>query len=63
MLASQLKATCRERFGGLVGVPEAGRFLVDEVFRPGALLRWDELVAKATGGPLSARAFAADATN
>ena len=61
MLASQLKATCEERFGGLVGVREAGTFLVDEVFRPGALLRWDELVKKATGAPLNARAFAADA--
>ncbi|HEX2294040.1 MAG TPA: M2 family metallopeptidase [Actinomycetota bacterium] len=62
MLASQLRATCEDRFGGLVGVAEAGSFLVGEVFRPGALLRWDELVEKATGGPLSARAFAADAT-
>ncbi|MDQ3915717.1 MAG: M2 family metallopeptidase [Actinomycetota bacterium] len=61
MLASQLKAICEERFGGLVGVRDAGTFLVDEVFRPGALLRWDELVEKATGSPLNARAFAADA--
>ena len=62
MLASQLRATCQERFGGLVGVREAGTFLVDEVFRPGALKRWDALVESATGSPLSARAFAADAT-
>ena len=62
MLASQLRATCEERFGGLVGVKDAGGFLVDEIFRPGALLRWDELVEKATGGPLSARAFALDAS-
>ena len=62
MLASQLRATCEARYGGLVGVRDAGRFLVDEVFRPGALKRWDELVESATGAPLSARAFAADAT-
>jgi peptidyl-dipeptidase A len=62
MLASQLRATCQERFGGLVGVRDAGAFLVDEVFRPGALMRWDELVESATGSSLSARAFAADAT-
>ena len=61
MLASQLRATCEERFGGLVGVRDAGRFLVDDVFRPGAVLRWDELVEKATSSPLSARSFAADA--
>jgi peptidyl-dipeptidase A len=62
MLASQLKATCEERFGGLVGVREAGGSLVDQIFRPGALLRWDELVETATGAPLNARAFAHDAT-
>jgi peptidyl-dipeptidase A len=62
MLASQLRATCEERFGGLVGVRDAGAFLVGELFHPGALLRWDELVEKATGSSLSARAFAADAS-
>jgi peptidyl-dipeptidase A len=62
MLASQLKATCVERFGGLVGVREAGDFLVERVFAPGALARWDEIVESATGASLNARAFAADAT-
>jgi peptidyl-dipeptidase A len=61
MLASQLAAVCEERFGGLVGVREAGGYLVEQVFRPGALLRWDELVESATGAPLNARAFAAAA--
>ncbi|MFN2588408.1 MAG: M2 family metallopeptidase [Actinomycetota bacterium] len=61
MLASQLKTVCEQRFGGLVGVRDAGEFLVEDVFRPGARLRWDELVEQATGAPLNARAFAADA--
>ena len=35
--------------------PEFGyRFLADEVFRPGASQRWDRLVERATGEPLSA---------
>ena len=61
MLASQLAHTCRERFGGLVGVPEAGAFLVEEIFRPGSSRRWDEIVEQATGSPLSARSFVKDA--
>jgi hypothetical protein len=32
------------------------------VFRPGSSLRWDELVERATGEPLSTRAFVADLT-
>jgi peptidyl-dipeptidase A len=57
MLASQLRATCEREFGGLVGVRAAGELLVERVFKPGALLRWDSLVEEATGEALSARAF------
>ncbi len=55
LLASQLQATCRREFGGIVGVPEAGALLTEKLFRPGASLRWDALVEGATGKPLSAR--------
>jgi peptidyl-dipeptidase A len=42
------------------GAPEqAGRLLAEEVFRPGASRRWDELVREATGDALSTRAFLA----
>jgi peptidyl-dipeptidase A len=54
LFASQLDATLTARAGGLVDRQEAGRLLVDEVFRPGSSLRWDRLVEKATGEPLSA---------
>jgi peptidyl-dipeptidase A len=57
-LASQLAAAVRRRDGALWGDPETGRWLVDQVFRPGAALRWDQLVERATGEPLSAAAFA-----
>lgn len=60
LLASQLKATIETRFGGLVNRAEVGAFLVDELFAPGASLRWDALVEAATGAPLGAAAFSAE---
>ncbi|MDQ3941101.1 MAG: M2 family metallopeptidase [Actinomycetota bacterium] len=60
LLASQLAETARNEFGGLIGTPAAGRFLVERVFRPGAFLRWDSLIEQATGKGLSARAFVAE---
>jgi peptidyl-dipeptidase A len=53
LVASQLQATLEARAGGVVGRPEAGRLLVDELFRPGASLRWDHLIERATGEPLT----------
>jgi peptidyl-dipeptidase A len=60
LLASQIAATARNEFGGLLGVPETGEFLVDRLFRPGSLLRWDALIEEATGRPLGAADFAAE---
>jgi peptidyl-dipeptidase A len=60
MVASQLQATLAARCGGIVGRPDAGRFLVDAVFRPGWSVRWDELIESATGRPLGVEAFAAE---
>ncbi len=60
MVASQLQATLGDRFGGIVGRPDAGRFLADAVFRPGWSVRWDELIESATGRPLGVDAFAAE---
>jgi peptidyl-dipeptidase A len=54
LVASQLAATLTRRAGGIVDRPEAGRFLVEELFGPGATLRWDHLVEQATGEPLTA---------
>lgn len=54
LFASQLDATLRTRAGGLVDRPAAGALLRDEVFAPGASLRWDALVERATGEPLTA---------
>jgi peptidyl-dipeptidase A len=57
LVASQLAESIETRAAGLVDSTDAGRFLVDEFFRPGASLRWDRLVEQATGAPLSAAAF------
>lgn len=54
VLASQLLATSQREFGGLIGVSAAGEFLVNRLFRPGNLLRWDALIEEATGRPLAA---------
>ncbi len=40
------------------GRRKAGDYLREEVFAPGNLYKWDELVRRATGQPLSAAAFA-----
>ena len=60
LVASQLQATLARRFGGIVGRPDAGEFLQRDIFAPGWSLRWDELIATATGAPLSVDAFAAE---
>jgi peptidyl-dipeptidase A len=60
MLASQLRATFEQECGGLIGAAAVGELLVERVFKPGALLRWDSIVEEATGRGLSARDLAAD---
>jgi peptidyl-dipeptidase A len=57
ILASQLTAVIGKHCGGLVGVPAAGQMLVERVFRPGSLLRWDALIEQAIGASLSPSAF------
>jgi peptidyl-dipeptidase A len=63
MLASQLNATLNDQHGGVVGNVRAGEHLVEKIFRPGNLLRWDEVVEQATGRPLSAEDFARTLSN
>ncbi|HYY44197.1 MAG TPA: M2 family metallopeptidase [Actinomycetota bacterium] len=60
ILASQLHATCVQECGGFVGNEDAGHFLVERIFRPGNLMRWDSLIEEATGRRLSAGDFAAE---
>lgn len=60
LVASQLSATLTRETGGIVGRPAAGALLVERLLAPGALRRWDHLIADATGEPLTARHLAAD---
>jgi Oligoendopeptidase F len=60
LVASQLQAALTRRCGGIVGRSEAGAFLQRDIFAPGWSLRWDELIATATGAALSVDAFAAE---
>jgi peptidyl-dipeptidase A len=59
LLASQLEQAVREAVGGFVDRPEAGRFLTERVFAPGATHPWRDLVTSATGRPLGPEAFLA----
>jgi peptidyl-dipeptidase A len=58
--ASQMGRHLREHGAGLVENPEAGRWLSERVFRPGASVRWDRLVERATGRSLEAPALLDD---
>jgi peptidyl-dipeptidase A len=60
LVASQLQATLRSRFGGIIGRPDAGAYLREKVFAPGMSLRWDELLAQATGESLNVSYLAAE---
>ena len=62
LVASQLRATLDRETGGIVGKPEAGALLRERVFGPGQSLRWDRLIERATGEPLTARHMAAQIT-
>jgi peptidyl-dipeptidase A len=53
ILASQLRETAKVECGGLLSW-DAGRLLVDRIFRLGASMRWEALVEEATGKALAA---------
>ncbi len=55
--ASQMKRHIEANLGGLVNNPRAGRFLVERVFRPGAVREWDSALEYATGEKLNPRYF------
>jgi peptidyl-dipeptidase A len=59
LLAFQVDAAVREAAGGFVGRPDAGAFLAERVFAPGASLTWRDLVVAATGRPLGPAAYLA----
>jgi peptidyl-dipeptidase A len=62
MVASQLESMLRRDHGGLVDRPAVGHTLAERLFRPGAAIRWDALVERATGEPLTPKHLAAQLT-
>jgi peptidyl-dipeptidase A len=60
ILASQLRAHMEKECGGFVGSADAGAWMKESVFKHGSRYRWDELVEKACGEPLTPRDFAAE---
>jgi peptidyl-dipeptidase A len=63
MLAHQLRGALEAACGSFVGNPLAGEFLMDRIFRHGALTRWDALIESATGRALGASDLAAAVSN
>jgi peptidyl-dipeptidase A len=57
LMAAQLRSRLTRDAGGIVGRPEAGRWLIDKVFSPGASLDWRRLTERAAGEPLGPRYF------
>jgi peptidyl-dipeptidase A len=60
LMASQLDRTIAARYGRLIDSPEAGQFLMRELFRRGAIADWDITLEQVTGERLTARYFAED---
>ena len=60
LVASQLSAMLERESGGLVDRPAAGALLRERIFHPGQSVRWDRLLERATGEPLTAKYFGHD---
>lgn len=58
IVASQLRDALVAAAGGLVDRPEAAQVLGEKLFAPGNSLRWDHLVERASGSPLSVESLA-----
>lgn len=65
VLASQIDHFIREnvlppgeRSSSFAGCVDVGTYLTEKIFAPGAKLRWDEMIASATGEPLTPKYFA-----
>ena len=59
LLAAQLRDAIARNFGtrSFTNMPEVGQWLAEAVIEPGARWPWNELITRATGSPLSEKAF------
>jgi peptidyl-dipeptidase A len=60
LMAAQLRDSLYSEAGGFFGEPEAGRWLIERIFRPGASLEWSSLIEQACGEPLNPTYFIAN---
>jgi peptidyl-dipeptidase A len=60
IVAAQIRDALTAEVGGIVERPEAGKLLAERLFAPGVSMRWDHLVERASGSPLSLDALAAE---
>jgi peptidyl-dipeptidase A len=58
IVALQLKDALDAAAGGIVDRPQAGAILGEKLFAPGQSIRWDRLVERASGSPLSVDSLA-----
>ena len=56
-LISDVLGLASDKDVSYVGKPEIGTFLKENVFGPGALYPWKDMIKRATGEPLTARYF------
>jgi peptidyl-dipeptidase A len=63
IVALQLKAALDDTVGGIVDRPDAGALLGMKLYAPGQSIRWDRLVERASGSPLSVDALARQLAN
>ena len=54
---AQLQNYLRRRWGGIVGRPAVGQWLVEKFFQPGAQQDWLAHIETATGEPLNMQYF------
>ena len=57
LVRAQLRVHLQRQVGGIVGRRQAGSWLIEHVFRPGARLDWAQHIAAATGEALTPRYF------
>jgi peptidyl-dipeptidase A len=58
IVAAQIRESLGAEVGGVVDRPEAGKLLAERLFAAGLSIRWDHLVQRTTGTPLSAEVLA-----
>jgi peptidyl-dipeptidase A len=56
--ALQVRRALAESAGGIVDRPAAGAAVRDRLFAPGQSIRWDRLVERASGSPLTVESLA-----